>query len=58
MITCECGSVSSERNIGSVPIESIYFFFFLDVFYTHQHSNYAVTRPLFNYMFQELSLLH
>jgi len=28
------------------------------MFYTHKHSNYAVTHPLCNYMFQALSLLH
>jgi hypothetical protein len=28
------------------------FFLFLNVFYTHKHSNYAVTHPLFNYVFQ------
>jgi acyl carrier protein phosphodiesterase len=25
-------------------------FFFLNVFYTHKHTNSAVTQPLFNYM--------
>jgi len=34
------------------------FFKFLDMFCTHKHSNCAITPPLFNYMFQNLSLLH
>jgi len=28
------------------------------MFYTHKYSNYAVTHPLFHYMFQKLSLFH
>jgi hypothetical protein len=32
-----------------VPV-SAYNFFFLNMFYTHKHSNYAVTHPLFNYV--------
>jgi len=31
---------------------------YLGMFYTHKHSNCAVTHPLCNYTFQKLSLLH
>jgi hypothetical protein len=50
---------SSETNyFGSSPTESI-FFSFLNIFIlTNTQLNYAVTHPLFNYMFQKLSLLH
>jgi len=40
-----------------VPV-SAYNFFFLNMFYTHKHSNNAITHILFNYMYQKLSLLH
>jgi hypothetical protein len=37
---------------GKVPVTA-YNFFLLNMFYTHKHSNYAVTHPLFNCMFQK-----
>ena len=40
-----------KKKSPSVSIQ----FLFLNVFYTYKHSNYAVTHPLFNHMFQTLS---
>jgi len=51
-------AVLSETNyIGLSPSIGIYIFYFW-IFYTHKHSNGAVTHPSFNYTFKKLSLLH
>jgi hypothetical protein len=50
-----CGGTILVR----VPVRAyIFFSFFLNIYHIHKHSNYAVTRLSFNYMFQKLSLLH
>ena len=44
-------TLRKQTTLVRVPV-SAYNFLFLNMFYTRQHSNYAVTHPLFNYMFQ------
>jgi len=47
-------SISDDKKNPSVSK----YFLFLNVFYTHSQLHYALTHPLFNYMFQMLSFLH
>jgi len=43
-------TLRKQTTLVRVPA-SAYNFFFLNMFYNHKNSNYAVTCPLFNYMF-------
>jgi len=44
-------SCLNKDSYTKIPLVRIYIFFFFNMYYNHKHSNYAVTHPLFIYMF-------
>jgi len=48
-------TLRKQTTLVRVPLRAYNFFFFLNIYYTHGHSNYAVTHPLIYCMFQKVT---